>query len=159
MVNVLFVCLGNICRSPTAEGVFRTHVAQAGYADRITCDSAGTSDWHIGNPPHIPAIRASARRGYDLSTLRARQVVPADFEHFDMIIAMDRSNHDNLCESAPAGFENRLHMMMSFAPTTGFHEVPDPYYGGGEDFERVLDLLEVASRGLLDDIVAEHLAV
>lgn len=158
MVNVLFVCLGNICRSPSAEGVFRAMVEREGLGDEITCDSAGTSDWHIGNPPDERATEAAARRGYDLTPLRARQATSRDFEDFDIVIAMDRSNHAKLQALAPAGREDRLHMMTAFAPELAIDEVPDPYYGAGDGFERVLDMLEATSNGLLDHIRAKHLS-
>jgi len=157
LVNVLFVCLGNICRSPSAEGVFRALVEREGLSEAITCDSAGTGSWHIGKPPDARATEAAAGRGYDLSGFRARQASPRDFDDFDLVIAMDRSNHANLAAMAPAGREDRLRMMMSFAPDLAIDEVPDPYYGGGDGFERVLDMLEAASGGLLDHIRAERL--
>lgn len=151
-IRVLFVCLGNICRSPTAEGVFRALVDREGLSDIITCDSAGTSDWHIGGPPDPRARQAAKGRGYDLEPLRARQATGRDFEDFDFVIAMDHSNHRNLAAIAPPGREDRLHMMLSFAPGLGIEEVPDPYYGEGDGFETVLDMLEAASTGLLDHI-------
>jgi len=157
MVNVLFVCLGNICRSPTAEGVFRALVEREGYAGRIACDSAGTGAWHIGNPPDGRATETAARRGVDLSGLRARQATPADFERFDYVVAMDRSNADNLRRLASRGFEDRVRLMMSFAPELAIDEVPDPYYGAGDGFERVLDMIEAASGGLLAEIVETRL--
>lgn len=158
MVNVLFVCLGNICRSPTAEGVFRDLIAREGHARDIACDSAGTGAWHIGKPPHGPAIAAAARRGYDLSGLRARQAEPADFARFDMIVAMDRRNLRDLRAIAPPGGEDRLSLMMRYAPDLGLDEVPDPYSGGAGDFERVLDMLEAATGGLLAHIVETRLS-
>lgn len=156
-VNVLFVCLGNICRSPTAEGVFRALVEREGLADRIACDSAGTGAWHIGNPPDGRATEAAAGRGIDLSGLRARQAMPGDFERFDYVVAMDRSNADNLRRIAPDGFEDRIRLMMSFAPDLAIDEVPDPYYSAGDGFERVLDMIEAASGGLLAEILETRL--
>ena len=151
MVNVLFVCLGNICRSPTAEGVFRDLVTREGLSHAISTDSAGTGDYHTGNPPDSRARAEARKRGIDLSDLRARQAVPADFETFDYVIAMDHSNQRNLAAICPPGQESRLHMMMKFATTSGTAEVPDPYFGDA-GFEKVLDMLEDASQGLLDHI-------
>ena len=155
-VQVLFVCLGNICRSPSAEGVFRALVEREGYRGQIACDSAGTGAWHIGKPPDSRAQAAALRRGYDLSGLRARQAEPGDFTRFDIVCAMDRENLRNLRAIAPRDFSG-LGLMMDWAPELALDEVPDPYYGGGDGFERVLDMLEAASGGLLDHIVAERL--
>lgn len=157
MVKVLFVCLGNICRSPTAEGVFRALVRDGGLADRIEVDSAGTSDWHIGEPPDGRGQAAAARRGYDLSVLRARQVTAHDFDRFDYVIAMDQANLAKLSALAPAGRGDKLSLFLAFAPELGVREVPDPYYGGPDGFDDVLDMIEAASRGLLADIQARHL--
>jgi protein-tyrosine phosphatase len=147
--QVLFVCMGNICRSPTAEGVFRHTVARAGLAHAIGADSAGTGDWHVGAPPDRRAIQAARRRGYDLTALRARQVVPADFARFDWILAMDRSNLRALESLRPPEYRGHLGLFLQFAPELGVEEVPDPYYGGPEGFEQVLDLIERASGGLV----------
>lgn len=152
MVNVLFVCLGNICRSPTAEGVFRDLVRREGLDAAIKTDSARTSDWHIGEPPDPRAQEAAKRRGVDLSDLRCRQTRAEDFEEFDYVLAMDRRNHAALSVLAPKGQGDRLHMFLSFAPQLGLTEVPDPYYGAGDGFDRVLDMIETASLGLLDHI-------
>lgn len=157
MVNVLFVCLGNICRSPTAEGVFRQTVTQAGLADKIHIDSAGTSGWHIGEPPDTRAQQAAKRRGIDLSTLQGRKVESNDFKAFDYILAMDSRNQADLLAQAPAGGSERVHMLLSFAPERPEREVPDPYYGGDDGFEAVLDMIEAASQGLLEDIRVKHL--
>ena len=156
MVKVLFVCLGNICRSPSAEGVFRALVEDQGLSETIGVDSAGTSSWHIGQQPDSRAQAAARRRGIDLSTLRCRQVKPADFETFDYVIGMDRSNFADL-SSLAAGARDRVHMFLDFAPETGVKEVPDPYYGGDGGFDEVLDLIEAASKGLLEDIRQNHL--
>jgi len=157
MVKVLFVCLGNICRSPTAEGVFRSLVERQGLAGDISVDSAGTGAWHVGDPPD-PRAQASAEvRGYDLSGQRARKIHGDDFSRFDYIIAMDRSNHTDLTSMAPPAGRERIHMFLAFAPETGVREVPDPYYGAGDGFATVLDLVEAASQGLLDDIRQNHL--
>lgn len=152
MVNVLFVCLGNICRSPTAEGVFRGLVRAEGLSDVIATDSAGTSGWHIGAPPDERAQEAALRRGIDISDLRGRKSLAQDFHDFDYVLAMDRQNFRALSDLAPAGAENRLHMFLSFAPEVGQSEVPDPYYGGDDGFEQVLDMIEAASAGLLAHI-------
>lgn len=157
MVNVLFVCLGNICRSPAAEGVFRTLVAREGLDGEISCDSAGTGTWHVGEPPDERMTRAAARRGVDLSPLRARKATAADFDRFDYILAMDQDNLANLSRMQPPGFDGRLRRFLEFAPESGRRSVPDPYYGGPDGFELVLDLIERASAGLLADIRAKHL--
>ena len=153
-VAVLFVCLGNICRSPTAEGVFRKLVEAQGLADRIQIDSAGTSDWHIGQPPDRRAIEAARVRGIDLRGLRGRQASAADFEQFDYIIAMDHENYANLAYLAGPDQQHKLHLLLDFAKDVSEVEVPDPYYGGG--FPQVFDLIENASRGLLAHIRANH---
>ncbi|MFO1322816.1 MAG: low molecular weight protein-tyrosine-phosphatase [Burkholderiales bacterium] len=150
--RILFVCLGNICRSPTAEVVFRSAAARAGLAHRVEIDSAGTGEWHIGNPPDYRAIAHAARRGYDLTSLRARQVTVADFERFHWILAMDHSNLDDLRELRPPGCSGHLRLFLEAAgsPT---HEVPDPYDGGPEGFERMLDLIESASTAFAGRLV------
>lgn len=151
-VGVLFVCLGNICRSPTAEAVFRRQVADAGLAGRVRIDSAGTGAWHVGKAPDVRAQAAARQRGYDLSALRARQVHAGDFNDFDYLLAMDRDNLAVLQRMAPAGARARLALTLDFAPTAALSEVPDPYYGGPEGFAQVLDLLEAAGTGLLEEL-------
>jgi protein-tyrosine phosphatase len=146
--SVLMVCLGNICRSPTAEGVFRSRVQAAGLTELIKVDSAGTSSWHIGEPPDGRSIRAAARRRYDLSRQRARQVLESDFEQFDYILAMDRMNLHELNRRCPAHLQHKLGLMLDYG-NTGHTEVPDPYDGGNDGFELVLDLLESACDDLL----------
>ncbi len=141
-MRILVVCLGNICRSPTAEVVLRDAVERAGLADRVTIDSAGTGDWHIGNPPDPRAIAHAARRGYDLTTLRARQVSTGDFGRFDWILAMDASVLATLEALRPPAFTGRLALFLD----TG--DVPDPYTAGPEGFEHALDLIEHASAAL-----------
>ena len=158
MVNVLFVCLGNICRSPTAEGVFRDLVRREGLDAVIKTDSAGTSGWHIGAPPDDRARDAARRRGIDLSDLRGRQTRAEDFARLDLSPLAPVRNHAALAQIAPKGREDRLHMFLSFAPGLGLTDVPDPYYGAGDGFETVLDMIEAASRGLLDHIRATDLA-
>ncbi len=148
-IGVLFVCLGNICRSPTAEGVFRARAEQVGLADRLHIDSAGTAGWHIGKSPDPRTVRYAQERGYDLSMLRARQVMPADLDAFDYVLAMDHDNHHALLRMATPMQRERVALFLDYAPACGLREVPDPYYGGAEDFRRVLDLVEQASAGLL----------
>lgn len=150
--QVLFVCLGNICRSPTAHGLFEKKVERAGLAERVLIESAGTAAWHIGKAPDPRTQAAAAARGYDLSALRARQVSRADFERFDYILAMDQSNLDDLQQLAPADFGGQLGLFLEYAPDAGPREVPDPYYGGDQGFEQVLDLIERAAEGLLQQI-------
>ena len=157
MVRVLFVCTGNICRSPTAEGVFRSRVAAAGLAGHIEADSAGTIAFHTGEPPDARAQETALARGIDLSAQRARQVSEADFNRFDLILAIDRTHHARLAELCPAGEAHRLHMLMAFAPETGVVDVPDPYYGALGGFDRVFDLIEAAAAGLLREIRDRHL--
>jgi len=148
-VSVLFVCMGNICRSPTAEGVFRHHVAEAGLDHLFEIDSAGTHAYHVGEPPDRRAQEAATRRGFSLVDIRARRVAAVDFERFHHIIAMDEDNLVMLHEQADATYREKIRLFLEFGsgPET---EVPDPYYGGATGFERVLDLVEDASRGLLE---------
>jgi protein-tyrosine phosphatase len=152
VVKVLFVCMGNICRSPTAEGVFRQLVVRAGLDAHIQTDSAGTHAYHVGEPPDERAQRSASRRGIDLSGLRARKVTRADFDRFDYVLAMDRNNYGALAELCAPEQLYKLRLMMEFAPQLGEGEVPDPYYGGVNGFERVLDMLEGAAAGLLDEL-------
>jgi len=151
-VRVLFVCMGNICRSPTAEGVFKHFVEQAGLAGRVLSDSAGTHDYHIGEPPDPRAQEAAAGRGYDLSKLRGRQVSRRDFREFDYVLAMDEANLRLLERLCPQEHTRKLKLFMEFSADLVLREVPDPYYGGADGFERVLDLVEHASRGLLEHL-------
>ncbi|HVO89636.1 MAG TPA: low molecular weight protein-tyrosine-phosphatase [Casimicrobiaceae bacterium] len=153
--GVLFVCLGNICRSPTAEAVFRERALRAGLAHRLTIASAGTGDWHVGEPPDRRAILHGRKRGYDLSRLRAQQVSRAHFDKFDWILAMDRSNLRVLSQLKPAEYAGRLGLFLDFAPHLGVKEVPDPYYGGTQGFEQVLDLIEQASDALIEQVRLE----
>lgn len=147
---VLFVCMGNICRSPTAAGVFRAAAHQAGLAGRIRVDSAGLGDWHAGSPPDRRAIQAARRRGYDLTALRARQVAVEDFTRFGWILAMDESNLRGLTAMRPPDYGGHLGLLLDFAPELGVREVPDPYYGGPAGFDRVLDLIEASTARLLE---------
>lgn len=149
--GVLFVCTGNICRSPTADAVMRRLVREAGLADKVRVDSAGTHDYHVGEPPDERAQHHARRRGYDLSDLRARQVAADDFESFELILAMDRGHLEILRRIAPVQHRHKLRLFMEFAPGQS-EEVPDPYYGGPGGFERVLDMVEAAARGLLAEL-------
>lgn len=149
--KVLMVCLGNICRSPTAQGVFEHVVEQAGLSDSIWVDSAGTSAWHIDESPDPRSQKAALKRGYDLSHQRGRQVTSEDFENFDYILAMDSDNLYNLERIKQAHFTGHLGLFLEFG-NSDYDEVPDPYHGGHSGFELVLDLIEDASRGLLDNI-------
>lgn len=152
--SVLFVCLGNICRSPTAEAVFRAQVQRSPLAGRVGIDSAGTGGWHAGDPPDWRAIAHAANRGYDLSPLRARQVARADFERHDWILAMDRSNLRDLEGLKPPDYRGHLGLFLDLAPSIGVREVPDPYDGGPDGFERVLDLVEAAGDALVARLAA-----
>jgi protein-tyrosine phosphatase len=151
-VGVLFVCTGNICRSPTAEGIFRKLVADAGLSEAIVADSAGTHGYHVGEPPDPRAQEAAAARGYDLSAQRARRIDRTDFQRFDLIVAMDRGHLAILSRLAEPSSAPKLKLMMSYASGYAERDVPDPYYGDPRDFERVLDMLEDAARGLLEAI-------
>ncbi len=155
-VGVLFVCLGNICRSPTAHGVFQSQVAEQGLADAIEVDSCGTGGWHVGHAPDRRAAAAARNRGYDLDGLRARQVSASDFQRFDYILAMDQMNLADLEAMRPNAFDGPLGLFLDFAPGVRTVEVPDPYYGGEDGFSEVLDLVEAASNGLLEEICRAH---
>ena len=157
-MRILFVCMGNICRSPTAEGVFRKLVAERAPHLQIGIDSAGTHDYHVGEAPDRRSVAAAARRGVDLTGLRARSVEDEDFERFDLLIAMDQSNRDTLLERSPEAYRERVRLMLEFAPSADFEDVPDPYYGGAVGFERVLDLVEEAAAGLLEEVLARSAA-
>lgn len=151
-VSVLFVCLGNICRSPSAEGVFRQLASQQGIADKLRIDSCGTGNWHIGKAPDVRATEAAGRRGVDISELRARQISVEDLDGFDYVLVMDRENLADVRDlwHQNGGTEPRLFLEFGDSRQA---EVPDPYFGGEDGFERVLDLIDDASRGLLDDIL------
>lgn len=151
-VGVLFVCMGNICRSPTAEGVFRKLVTDAALHDKVFADSAGTHAYHQGEPPDRRAAEAAMRRGYSLDGIRARRVTETDFENFHYVLAMDEDNYGKLREAAGDLHIEKVRLFLSFATNQATREVPDPYYGGAGGFERVLDLVEEASQGLLDEI-------
>jgi protein-tyrosine phosphatase len=151
-MKILFVCLGNICRSPTAEAVFREVAAREAPDLVVQVDSAGTAGYHVGSPPDPRTCTAAARRGYDLSPLRARIVEPEDFEQFDLILAMDRENLAALRHRAPKDAHERVRLFLEFAPELATVDVPDPYYGGPNGFEEVLDLVEAAAHGLLNHV-------
>ena len=156
-VNVLFVCLGNICRSPTAQGIFQQMVVQRGLENDIEVDSAGTGGWHIGRPPDQRAQVAALQRGYDLSHLRARQVTADDFDIFDYVLAMDNQNLHDLQRLKRADFGGYLGLFLPFANSEVCpDEVPDPYYGGRQRFDQVLDMVESASQGLLNHICTQQ---
>jgi protein-tyrosine phosphatase len=157
LVRVLFVCLGNICRSPTAHGVFEVMVREAGLDDRIEVDSSGTGAWHLGSAPDQRAVAEAKGRGYDLSHLRARQVCAEDFGYFDLIIAMDHSNLADLKAMQPADSQAEVRLFLEFAGDADVDEVPDPYYGGTDGFARVFALVETASQGLLVHIREQYL--
>lgn len=151
-IRVLMVCLGNICRSPTAEAMLRHHVHAAGLDHRIEVDSAGTADYHVDSPPDRRAVAHGEKRGLRMQHLRGRQVERADFDRFDYVLAMDEDNLMNLKRLRPAGSRAQVALLMSFAPQAGAREVPDPYYGGADGFEQVLDLVDSACEGILANL-------
>jgi protein-tyrosine phosphatase len=152
MTRFLFVCTGNICRSPTAEGVFQHLAARAGLTDAIVADSVGIEGWHVGDPPDSRSIEAAARRGIDLSFLRARHLSPQDFVEFDLLLAMDRGHFRELGALAPDGHAEKIRMFMEAARGGDAPNVPDPYYGGASGFEDVLDMIEEGARAWLETL-------
>jgi protein-tyrosine phosphatase len=150
--RVLFVCMGNICRSPTAEGVFRKLLADRAPELDVQIDSAGTHGYHTGAAPDPRACRAAERRGFDLKSLRARRVTEEDFAHFELVLAMDEQNREFLLEVCPPEYRSRIRLFLEFAPHLERREVPDPYYGGSTGFEQVLDLVEEAAAGLIEHL-------
>ena len=152
-MRILFVCMGNICRSPSAEGVFRHVLARRAPELEVDVDSAGTHDYHVGEAPDARALAAARRRGIDIAGLRARRVAMEDFERFDLILAMDEENLLELTRRAQAEYHERIRLLMEYAPDVGRRAVPDPYYGGEQGFEDVLDLLEEAADGLIDALL------
>lgn len=149
--RILFFCMGNICRSPTAEGVMRAKLAKAGLG-HIEVDSAGTHGYHVGDPPDGRTQAHALRRGYDLGTLRARELVAEDFDAFDLVLGMDHDNLKQASRLCPPAQRDRLQLLMDYAPTASHRVVPDPYYGEAADFDRVLDLVEAACDGLIADL-------
>lgn len=157
MIKVVFVCLGNICRSPLGEGILRHLVTQAGLSPYIEIDSAGTGNWHVGSEPHHGSQQVARERGLDISDQRARQIRPEDLKAFDYVVAMDSQNLADILSLDPAGEASaRIVRMMDFAPHLGTPDVPDPYFGGQEGFDVVYDMVEEACRALLERIVSEH---
>jgi protein-tyrosine phosphatase len=156
-VKVLFVCMGNICRSPLAHGLFEARVARAGLAEQITIDSAGTHAYHVGNAPDPRSQETALSHGFDLSAQRARKVDSTDFENFDYVLAMDNDNRALLSAQCPDEHRHKLKLMLEFAPQLTETEVPDPYYGGASGFERVYQLIDAAADGLMADIQARYL--
>jgi len=151
-VGVLFVCMANICRSPTAEGVFRQRVERAQLGKRVRIDSAGTHAFHLGERPDKRSVAAAARRQYDLASIKARKIVVDDFSKFDFVLAMDRDNLTQLGRLRPTGHTGHVGLLLDFAPGFAERDVPDPYYGGPQGFELVLDLVEAAADGLLERV-------
>lgn len=152
-LRILFVCMGNICRSPTAHGVFRKLVVEHGLTHRIEIDSAGTHAYHVGEQPDRRARQTARERGIEIDDLRARLVERADFDLFDYVVAMDQDNYRNLERLCPTGRETKLKLFMEFAPELRVRDVPDPYYGGQNGFDQVFDLVEAAARGLLSELM------
>jgi len=152
MIKVLFVCMGNICRSPTAHGVFESMVKEAGMVADIEVDSAGTHAYHIGETPDTRSAQCAKKRGFDLSYIKARRVEVSDFEYFDYVLAMDNDNLSILESMCPTQHKNKVCLFLDYAKERAESEVPDPYYGGPNGFDHVFDLVEAASKGLLEDI-------
>jgi protein-tyrosine phosphatase len=151
-MKVLFVCTGNICRSPTAEGILIARLAKEGLANKVSVDSAGTHNYHIGEPPDPRSQAAAKLRGVDISGLRARKVDPGDFSRFDLVLAMDRGHYSHLARLCPPERSSRLALFLNFAPDLGLKDTPDPYYGSGGEFERTLDIIEAGVEGVLAHI-------
>ena len=151
-IKVLFVCMGNICRSPTAEGVFTKVITEKNLTPQFKVDSAGTHAYHVGNPPDARAQQAARKRGVELQHLRARKVHSSDFEYFDYILVMDDDNYANVSHDCPKEYKDKVKYFLDFAPHLGIREVPDPYYGEKLGFERVLDMVEDASLGFLESL-------
>ncbi len=151
-IKVLFVCMGNICRSPTAEGVFNKVVADMNAVDRFMVDSAGTHAYHVGEPSDSRSQQTARQRGVDLSRIRARKVSPTDYEHFDHILAMDGDNYQILVSACPTEFQHKIALFLNYAPERDEQNVPDPYYGGPNGFEHVFDLVEDAARGFYHSV-------
>jgi len=152
MINILFVCMGNICRSPSAEGFFTAALQESEYREQVSVDSAGTHGYHVGHAPDERAVATSSKYGVNIGHLRSRKVGVSDFDDYDLIIAMDHSNFQDLQRIQPNGSKANLKMMMQYHPEAQPEEVPDPYYGGMDGFTYMCDLLATATQGLLDDI-------
>jgi len=154
--RILFVCMGNICRSPTAEAVFRSLALRSWPDLAVESDSAGTHGYHVGRPPDERAQRVARAHGIDMSAQRARALQAEDFDRFDHILVMDQQNHSAALALAPPGRRDRVRLLLDYAPQLALREVPDPYYGDLTDFERVFDLSEQAARGLLQSLANER---
>jgi len=152
MLRVLFVCMGNICRSPSAEGVFNKIITDQQLQDKFSIDSAGTHAYHIGEAPDLRSQKAAKEREVDLSKIRARKVIMGDFEDFDYLLAMDEDNHSIMLQACPEEHQHKIKLFLEYAPHLNTREVPDPYYGGVYGFERVLDLIEEASAGFIKEL-------
>ena len=156
--RLLFVCLGNICRSPMAEGAFRHVAAEQGVLDRFEIDSAGLGSWHVGQAPDHRAQKAADQRGIDISGQSARQIRSSDFTRFDLLLAMDGSNYGELAQLAPKSERHKIRRFLDFAPHAGTKDVPDPFFGEAEGFDRALDLIDEAARGLLAELLRDETA-
>ena len=156
MIRVLFICLGNICRSPLAQGVFENVLRREELEEEVFVDSAGTGSWHVGHPPDERAQRSAGLRGLDISAQRARRVTPEDCQNFDYLLTMDEENYRAVADLCPGG-STVVRPFLDYAPNRTETKVPDPFYGGSEGFEHVLNLVEEASEGLLEDIRKRHL--
>jgi protein-tyrosine phosphatase len=154
--RLLFVCLGNICRSPMAEGVFRRVAAEESVLDRFEIDSAGLGNWHVGQAPDTRAQHAARTRGIDISGQSARQVTRADYARFDLLLAMDSANFDELMQLAPRAERHKIRQFLDFAPHVAARDVPDPFFGGSEGFDHALNLIEAAARGLLTELLSDE---
>jgi protein-tyrosine phosphatase len=154
--RLLFVCLGNICRSPMAEGVFRRVAEEQGVLDRFEIDSAGLGNWHAGQAPDARAQQAAGNRGIDISGQSARQLTGADYARSDLLLAMDSANYEELTQLAPKEARHKIRQFLDFAPQTGTRDVPDPFFGGSEGFDHALDLIEAGARGLLADLLSDE---
>lgn len=157
MFRVLFVCTGNICRSPTAEGIFQMLVDNGGLSDQIETDSAGLGSWHSGTAPDPRSMETALRRGIDISAQQARTVRPNDFERFNLVLAMDLSHFSALKDLCPKPLAARIRMFTEYTPGAAEQDVPDPYHGGDDGFERVFDMIETGAKGLLAQIELNHL--
>jgi protein-tyrosine phosphatase len=156
VTRVLFVCMGNICRSPTAEGVFKEFIRKYRLDGVVEVDSAGTHGYHVGESPDTRTQRAAASRGYDLTNIRARKVAPQDLDYFDLVLAMDRHNVDSLLTISRPEHRKKIRLFMDYSKNYDDDEVPDPYYGLGHGFDLVLDMVEDAAKGLVDEIVQKQ---